>query len=184
MILWVTGGGLFKAKRPSFALASGFSRTLNLEQPSNSMFLLDFDVETENIPDCANNIVAVLHQALCSSKPEFEYLQHKGALYSSRFVPEESMNKRFRRGQNSETVTLSLDEARYCRLNIKSPGQLDSLCFDQFLRKDTDIQPGYVEVKVQSIGLNAKVCLYLKIHRNIFLCRFSFFLLVSLFLHQ
>ena len=157
-LVWVSGGGLFKAERPSFSLVHGFARSVMLEQPSLKMFLIDFDVTSETHSSSVANTLTVLHQGIHSSKPEFEYLQHDSVLYSSRFVPEESKNKRFRQGQNAETVDTALQNAGNCQLNIKSPGQLDSLHFTQRSDGNDVLQPGYVEVRVQAVGLNAKVC--------------------------
>ncbi|QKX55823.1 uncharacterized protein TRUGW13939_02921 [Talaromyces rugulosus] len=156
IIVWLTGGALFKAKNPSFGLTSGFARTLKLEQPSTNMFLIDFDMEIESLDTCAANTISVIHQGIHATKPEFEFLQHDGVLYSCRFVPDESMNERFRRGQNADTVAIPLNEAGHCQLDIQRPGQLDSLHFKQFISKDSQVAPGYVEVKVQAVGLNAK----------------------------
>ncbi|EHL02619.1 putative Lovastatin nonaketide synthase [Glarea lozoyensis 74030] len=156
ILVWVTGGGLFEAAKPSFSLVGGLARSLMLEQPSLKMYTVDLDTMDADFTSSSQNIVNVLRQAVFSSRPEFEYLQHKGALYSSRFVPEESMNKRFRRGQNGETRSTKLKDAGNCQLNIGSAGQLDSLRFDQRAPSDPLLQPGFVEVQVKVVGMNAK----------------------------
>ncbi|KAG9237170.1 reducing type I polyketide synthase 10 [Amylocarpus encephaloides] len=156
ILVWITGGSLFKSKRPSFSLVGGLARSLMLEQPSLKMYTVDLDDLINNLNSSVGNIMAVLRQAISSPKPEFEYYQHDGALYSSRFVPEESRNKRFRRGQNSDTVPMALEDAGHCQLSIQSAGQLDSLHFDQRPQTIAAPKPGYVEVRVQSVGLNAK----------------------------
>jgi len=155
ILVWITGGALFKSKRPSFSLVGGLARSLMLEQPSLKFYTVDLD----DLDDCVSstaNIMSVLKQAIHNPKPELEYLQHEKTLYSSRFVPEQSSNKRFRRGQNGETVPMSLKEAGHCELGIKRTGQLDSLHFNQRSQRTTTVDPGYVEVQVKAIGLNAK----------------------------
>jgi acyl transferase domain-containing protein/NADPH:quinone reductase-like Zn-dependent oxidoreductase len=156
ILIWVTGGGLFEAEKPSFSLVGGLARSLMLEQPSLKMYTVDLDNMDGHFTASSQNIIHVLRQALYSSKPEFEYLQHKGALYSSRFVPEESMNKRFRRGQHGETRSTKLKDAGNCQLNIESAGQLDSLRFDQRSPTESVMQPSFVEVQVKVVGMNAK----------------------------
>ncbi|MCJ1246453.1 hypothetical protein MMC30_003660 [Trapelia coarctata] len=156
LLVWITGGGLLRAKRPSFSLVLGLARSLMLEQPSLKMFVVDLDEVNTGLAISRDNIMAVLSQAMHSMKPEFEYLQHEGILYSSRFIPDESMSKRFRQGQNAETVSMSLKDAERCQLGIKRTGHLDTLHFDQRIEKQAPLQPDHVEVQVQVVGLNAK----------------------------
>jgi acyl transferase domain-containing protein/NADPH:quinone reductase-like Zn-dependent oxidoreductase len=155
-LIWITGGGHFKAKRPSFSLIGGLARSLMLEQPSLKMYTVDLDNLIDDFASSTSNIIRVLQQALFSLKPEFEYSQHKGVMYSSRFVPEDSMNKRFRSAQNAESRLMKLRDVGRCQLGIKSAGQLDSLYFDQEVLEEPLIKPGFVEVQVKAVGLNAK----------------------------
>ncbi|KAH8647580.1 ketoacyl-synt-domain-containing protein [Tricladium varicosporioides] len=155
-LIWITGGSLFKSERPSFSIVCGLARSIMLEQPSLKMFVVDLEDATNNPTVSAGNIMSVLDQALHSSKPEFEYIQHNGVLYSSRFIPEEAMNKRFRQGQNSEAVLTPLRDASQFQLSIRSAGQLDSLHFIQSPPNNALLESGFVEVRVQAVGLNAK----------------------------
>jgi acyl transferase domain-containing protein/NADPH:quinone reductase-like Zn-dependent oxidoreductase len=155
-LVWITGGAHFKAKRPSFSLISGLARSLMLEQPSLKMYTVDLDNLMSDFSSSSANIIRVLQQALFSPKPEFEYSQYSGVMYSSRFVPEDSMNKRFRNAQNAETRSTKLLDVGHCQLSIKSAGQLDSIHFEQQILEDPTVAPGFVEVQVKAVGLNAK----------------------------
>ena len=155
ILLWVTGGGLFKAQRPEFALVLGLARSIMLERPSLKMPVLDVDRYSERPVTTSNNILKVLRQTMHSRKPDLEFRQHDGVLYSSRFVPAASLNKRFRQVQDGETVQTSVTGADTYKLAIKHVGKLESL---YFVKHDpVEVQPGYLQVKVKSVGLNAKV---------------------------
>lgn len=158
VLLWITGGGLYKAERPEFALILGLARSLMLERPSQKIAVLDLDNHMIDATTSSEHVVSVLHEAMYSSKPDFEYRQHDGVLYNSRFVPDLSLNKRFRQAQDAEAVTLPVSEAGNCQLALKRVGQTNTLHFKQ-VRDDTELQPGYLEVQVKAVGINAKVSL-------------------------
>lgn len=156
-LLWITGGGLLKGSRPDFALVNGLSRSMMLEQPSLKFFTLDIDNLTSKFEESAQNVLSVLKQAIEDPVPDFELMQHDGALHVSRFVPEETMNRTFRQKQGSETVSMPLKEAKPCKLSIESVGQFDSIYFTRQVPDKDTLKPGFVEVDVKSVGLNAKV---------------------------
>ncbi|KAI9742877.1 MAG: hypothetical protein M1818_003606 [Claussenomyces sp. TS43310] len=153
--LWITGGRLFKAQRPEFALVLGLARSLMLERPSLKMPVLDLDNGLTGAAASSKHVIAVLHQAMHSNKPDFEYRQYDGILYNSRFVPDVSLNRRFRQVQDAEVIELPVADAGNCSLAMKNAGQIDSLRFEE-AEKRTAIKPGYVEVQVKAVGINAK----------------------------
>lgn len=155
-ILWITGGGTFSARRPDFSLVLGLSRSLTLEQPSLKFFIFDID-DSEDVHSASRNALFILHQGLHDPAPEFEYVQHKGTLHASRFVPDESMNKSFLEKQRSEIATVPLQDAGRCQLSIEEPGQFDTLRFLQSSARVEDLKPGTVEVQVKCTSINAKV---------------------------
>ena len=159
LILWITGGGLLNAQRPEFALVLGLSRALLLEQPSLKFLVLDIEPIESDWESTLENALYLLNRATVDPKVEYELLQHNGVLYSSRFVPEKAMNKRFCERRNADSVQLSLGDASYCQLSIQTPGKLDTLHFVQQTFDPNTIMPDYVEVTVKCIGLNAKVSL-------------------------
>lgn len=72
-------------------------------------------------------------------------------------VPEGVLNQTFRTKQGKLPINCTLKEAQPARLTIGTVGQFDTLCFKRETFCDSEIQPGYVEVEVKSVGLNAKV---------------------------
>ncbi|KAF4632579.1 hypothetical protein G7Y89_g5546 [Cudoniella acicularis] len=75
VLFWITGGTLFKAKRPDFSLVLGLSRFLMLERPSLKMPVLDLDIENIATAVSSTQVISILHQVMYSTKPDFEYRQ-------------------------------------------------------------------------------------------------------------
>lgn len=158
ILLWMTGGGLLKAKRPDFSLVFGLSRALMLEQPSLKFLVLDIDSGSpEEIAASKANVPLILNQVLRSKMPNFEYLQYNGVLYISRFIPDEAMNKTFQQKIDDEAAIVPLHSAGSCELKMKRVGQMDTLHFVQTTRTSKPLLPEYLEVHVKCVGLNAKV---------------------------
>lgn len=155
-LLWVTGGGLLKAMRPDFALVSGLSRALMLEQLSLKFVVFDTDETTSNPELTASNIVSALDQMINNSAPDFEFIQHEGVVHISRFVPEEAKNQTFRQKLGTQMVSARFEDAKPCQLSIEAIGQLESIYFRMVEPNEMDLEPSFVEVNVKALGLNAK----------------------------
>ena len=155
-ILWLMSAGTFEAQQPQFSLVSGLSRTLMMEQPALGFWVFDIGQDTSD-PSILAHVCFILIQDKDDANRDFEYVQHAGALYISRFVPCDVMNTYFRQQQNSEARAQSLREAGRCRLSIGQIGSLDTIHFVESWRSDNEIPPNYVEVELKAAGINAKV---------------------------
>ncbi|MCJ1311389.1 hypothetical protein MMC25_005060 [Agyrium rufum] len=155
-VIWLTGGGALTGKRPNFALVSGLSRALMLEQPSLRFFTIDIDHPSSGKESIIQNLISVVEEALRSEILDFEFVQHKDVLHISRFVPEENMNAVFRQKQGSESTPKRLEEAKPCRLTIETVGQLDTITFTQQPEHPSTMPATFVEVDIKAVGLNAK----------------------------
>lgn len=128
-----------------------------LEQPSLKFLVLDIENFLSEWEPAIYNSLYILQQAMHNRKSEAEFLQHNGVLYISRFVAEKSLNRQFQEKQNAKVVLTPLKGAGRCRLSIKDVGQADTIFFAQDApRKDT-LRPGFLEIHVKCVGLNAKV---------------------------
>lgn len=154
VLLWITGGGLYKARHPEFGLVLGLARSLMLERPSLRVPVLDIDDQEDLKSTCAN-IAQVLRRAVYAENPDLEYRQYRGVLYNSRFIQDIALNARFRKIQSTEAEETSITGADSFKLAIKHIGRLDSLCFE--IKDQTKLKPGYIEVQVKVVGVNAKV---------------------------
>ncbi|KAL9110821.1 MAG: hypothetical protein Q9227_004621 [Pyrenula ochraceoflavens] len=156
IILWISAGNLFRAERPDFSIVQGLARALVLEQPSLKFLLLSISESEVRSPETLYNINFILRQALGSSDTDTEYIQNGGVLYSSRFIPAESLNKEFQAKQGTAVMPMTLEDAGRVDLHVKETGHLDSIYFQQNDSRPAGLGKDDVEVKVMSIGLNAK----------------------------
>ena len=155
ILLWITGGALFKAQRPLFSLVLGLSRSMMLERPSLKMPVLDLDNISSAWNLSSESVIFILRQAMHKAKPDYEYRQYNGTLYNSRFIPDLSINKQFRHSQNAEIIFTSIKEAGHCQLSMRSVGQIDTIHFEQ--QQNLELLPQCVKIQVKSVGINAKV---------------------------
>lgn len=156
-ILWITGGGQLDALRPELAMVSGFSRSLILEQPALRFFTFDIDDPEANQGKSVANILATIEELHSNNIPDSETIEKEGIAYTSRFVPEEEMNEKFRLKQAGKATLKLLGQTKPARLTIKSLGQFDTLAFKQDAPNLSELKADLVEVNVKSVGLNAKV---------------------------
>lgn len=159
ILLWITGGNLYKAERPEFAPVFGLSRSVMLELPSINFIVLDVDTTQQELKAAERNILLLLQQAMYSSKMDLEYLQYNGILHVSRIIPDLCMNRRFRNKQHEEAVNLPLQDVGNCQLSIKHVGQMDTIHFVTKANQDSLLESDFVEVQAKVLGLNAKVCI-------------------------
>ncbi|KAK0615695.1 hypothetical protein B0T17DRAFT_656801 [Bombardia bombarda] len=152
-IVWVTSGNTLEGGHPDFALVSGLARSLVLEQPSLKFYTYDIDKPQEDVDVTAERLVNVLNQK--SKVSDLEFVQHKGVVHISRFIPDDGINTTFRAKQGLETIVSKLSDAGDVRLSIQHPGQFDTLYFKQ-QEPPTTIAPTHIRIKVASVGMNAK----------------------------
>ena len=84
-------------------------------------------------------------------------MEKHGIPFTQRFVPEEGLNQTFREKLGNHPATKKLGHSRPAKLSVQSVGQFDTLAFAPVTTSEAEIQAGFVEVEVKSIGLNAKV---------------------------
>ena len=156
-ILWVHGGGNMDAERPDFAMVTGFSRSLVLEQPSLRFFTHDIDDPDADPEASIINIFSTLDDVHSDDCLDLEVVEKHGVPFTQRFVPEESLNETFRNRLGNRFTIDKLGENKPVRLTIQNIGQLDTLAFKPETTGDDEIKAGFVEVDVKSVGLNAKV---------------------------
>jgi len=156
-ILWVHGGNNMDAERPFQAMVTGFARSLVLEQPSLRFFTHDIDNPDANTETSISNIFDTLDDVHDENCLDLEVVEKCGVPFTQRFVPEEGLNETFRQKQGNRFAVKRLGDSKPARLTIQSMGQFDTLAFAPELNSEDEIKPGFVEVDVKSVGLNAKV---------------------------
>ncbi|KAI2627609.1 polyketide synthase-like protein [Hypoxylon sp. NC1633] len=159
-ILWLTGADMLGASNPDLALSGGLARTLALEQPSTRFTILDIG----HVDDSASYLRSTCDNVLKALTPyhdldDKEFIQHNGLLYISRFGPESNLNAVFRsRLENGPESRQScqLAGAGRAHLAIDKVGLTDTIYFQQECAPNTIPPPGYIDVSVKAVSLNAK----------------------------
>ncbi|PWY86696.1 polyketide synthase [Aspergillus heteromorphus CBS 117.55] len=156
IILWISNGDCLGGRRPESSPVLGLSRCLMLGQPSLQFAVLNVnDIAGASSGRISSNAVKILNQLLCHDRPEFEFCQREGMAHVPRWEPDESLNAKFRLKLSEETIEERLRDAGSCQLNIKNPGQMDTIHFVP-TESSGKISAGDVEIDVKSVGMNAK----------------------------
>ena len=159
-LLWITGGSLLSRTQPEFAIASGLSRVVMLEEPALKFLTLDVDREavTSQCDRTVSNILVVLEQGLRGrQRSDFEFIQdEQGTLHISRFAPERILNPKFRQKQGLEFVSMPLEELKPCQFMLEKSQQLDSAFFKGTKADNSKLREGWIEIDILSVDLESQ----------------------------
>ncbi|TVY75806.1 Reducing polyketide synthase DEP5 [Lachnellula suecica] len=162
-LIWIIGANMSGVPNPDLAMVHGLSRALMLEQPSLRFSVLDIGPTGTALPDIKDtcqNVASILFSS--GDKDDKEFLQVNGLLHISRFVPDHQLNSLFRRRLGTQTPPsqwkrdISLIKASPARFSVAQVGITDSIHFQQICEPLTSPPPGYIDVDVKAVSLNAK----------------------------
>lgn len=161
-LLWITGANVLDISgqaNPNLTLASGLSRTLMLEQPSLRFSVVDIGPAhhfKQNIPLACESIISAL--VPLNDVDDKEFIYSNGLLYISRFGPDPALNQRFRRrlGMDDQLHRTTLSNAGLARFSIDKVGHSDTIYFQQLREPFTEPPPGFVDIAIRAVSLNAK----------------------------
>ncbi|KAF4611348.1 hypothetical protein G7Y89_g15665 [Cudoniella acicularis] len=162
-LLWLIGANMLDEPDPSLTMAHGLSRALMLEQPSLRFSALDLGpvgLALSNIESTCQIVKGVLHSF--GDKDDKEYSQLNGLLYISRFVPDHRLNSLFRRRLGTQELPSQwkreepLIKVSPARLSVAQVGITDSIHFQQICEPPTSLPPGFIDVDIKAVSLNAK----------------------------
>lgn len=158
-LLWMNGAGMIRGDKPDLTLANGLSRALMLEQPALRFAVLDAgDCVNISPAECkilCKHVVNVLEETDTPADKEFVY--EAGLVHISRFVPDDGINNVWNQRRGRKPRTMTLEKASPARLAITKPGAMDTIFFQQESEPESHPPPGYVDVDVRAVSLNAKV---------------------------
>ncbi|KAL4912943.1 polyketide synthase [Aspergillus aurantiobrunneus] len=152
-LVWVTSGNLLEGTKPEFALAYGLSRSIMMEQPSLQFYVFDIDDIEDQPARTARNLASVI--GLNAPIVDYEFIQKKGVVHVSRFVPDDHLNSTFRQKQGDEILELPVEAAKPAQLTVGEVGNFDTLHFIQY-SVPAVLEPTSVQVGLRTVGLNAK----------------------------
>ena len=157
-LLWMTAGGLFTAERPTLAIASGLSRALMLEQPSLKFIVFDVDrFDSTHDQTLWTNILHALQQAIVAEQPETEFLQERGLLHISRFIPDGRLNDEFHAKEFQIPNVRPLAECKDLSITMENTSDPESVMFKE-VGYSEELSPAEVDLEVEYAGLLPEVC--------------------------
>lgn len=162
-LLWVTRGGGRLPPSPHYGMVQGLCRVSLQENHNVSLVTLALEVSPHSSPgQYAAQIFKVsmmTASGLSTGEFEPEYLVIDGLLYINRVVPAKNLNDHVLSRTSKSICFQAFGAGPPLKLNIRSPGLLDSLEFVEDESFDKPILPSEVEVEVRAIGVNFKECL-------------------------
>ncbi|RAH80851.1 polyketide synthase [Aspergillus japonicus CBS 114.51] len=154
--LWVTRGAAMDSENPWKALHLGLLRTLRNENPGSRLVSLDLDPRSEPwTAESCNAIANVLSASLLGSsqEKEFDYAERDGVVFVPRMFSDPTPTDK----KDSVVMERFQDEKQLFRLDVQTPGLLDSLHFRMDLADavgTNEPSNDWVEIQPKAFGLN------------------------------
>ncbi|KAE8386150.1 hypothetical protein BDV23DRAFT_187535 [Aspergillus alliaceus] len=163
-ILWVVRGGNISVPNPDANFITGFARTIRSENPDKLVGVLDLSDAQFACPYASANQVIKVFEALFTEKSvktgasDVEFAECDGRIFIPRLVEDSQAKERI-----SYTLSRTACEYReFCnsrrplKIEVSTPGLLDSIRFVDDHRLQAQLAPDCVEIQVQASGLNFK----------------------------
>ncbi|KAI0126592.1 putative polyketide synthase [Xylariales sp. AK1849] len=158
-VLWVTSGA--HDKSPDTALVTGLARTLRNENAGLKLVTLDLDPETiQDSSESAGSILRVLNSRFgcVSYSSDTEFVERDGQIKIPRLAEYTDLNDLLGSDLTDTPRHPHLEPFqqlnRPLRLEVGTPGLIDSLQFADHPNFSGLLGPDSVEFKVKAIGLN------------------------------
>ena len=155
VLLWVSRGGGKHPHQPGFQMIDGFARSFRLE--AASLKLVHLALEPSNIltADQAGKIFQVLNATNESDSYEHEVTEKDGFLHVQRAVPQPALRQDFlQRRRPQRTIQRHITADSNVRLDIGTPGQLDTLAFTAAAEPSGSLAFDEVEILVKAVGIS------------------------------
>ena len=158
-VLWVVRGAYDKSANPEANMITGLSRTIRSET-AMKFATLDLDAESQlSELDTADAIMKVFRSVFgsgASATGELEFMERAGAFFTPRIVHDPTMNEYVHKLTNPSVLepTTFGEEGRALRMEIPTPGSLDTLHFVDDSTVDQPLEDDEIEIEVKAIGLN------------------------------
>jgi NADPH:quinone reductase-like Zn-dependent oxidoreductase/malonyl CoA-acyl carrier protein transacylase len=158
-VLWVVRGAYVRSANPEANMVTGLSRTIRSET-ALKFATLDLDAEAPlSESDTTKAIFKVFAAAFgpdSSTTSELEFTERQGAFFTPRIVHDHEMNAFVNKQTNPSTLepTPFAQEGRHMRMDVTTPGALDTIHFVDDTGADDPLSSSDVEIEVKAIGLN------------------------------
>ncbi|KAL8722892.1 MAG: hypothetical protein Q9181_007402 [Wetmoreana brouardii] len=160
-VLWVTKGGTMDVHLADAGLITGLARTARLENPALRLITYDMDSKETSPEQTADSISFVLEKSF-SERPngdnieDDEFAQRSGQIYVPRVVEDQSLQLRLSSQSSEPQVEPQkfLQPGRSLRLEVATPGLLDSLRFVEDTTAMAPLAPHELRMQPRAYGVN------------------------------
>ena len=158
-VLWLTQGGGASSSNPHAELVTGFARTMRAENPALKFVTLSFEA-AENVALACDTTIKLFEAVFAQDDKRIfdnSFYSSNGNIYISRIVEANYMNTAIATKMGSprpQPTSFGMDPDRRLKMQLGSPGLLDTIQFDDDLVYDEPLREGQIEFKVKASGLN------------------------------
>jgi NADPH:quinone reductase-like Zn-dependent oxidoreductase len=166
-ILWVTRGAAIEGAKPDLNMMSGLMRTLRLELGGNTLITLDLDAgkaeQVSGLSDTDIDTIGRVFRAnfapgihLSNAELEIEYAERGGVIMVGRIVADTAttLDVASRIHNLEPAPDTIIQPGRPLKLEIETPGLLDSLYWDDDKRIAGEPQGDEVDIEVKATAVN------------------------------
>ncbi|PKY05111.1 KR-domain-containing protein [Aspergillus campestris IBT 28561] len=154
-LLWVDGGGGHQPN-PKFRLIDGLFRVISDENQNTRLTILSLEPistaehQAEQILKIVTSIMGDMDKHLDTEYVEIDGMLHVGRLVHASSLNQEVATKKL--PQQTETRTFGGDLP--LRLEVGTPGLLNTLHFVEDKRMQAPLKPNEIEIRSKAVGLN------------------------------
>ena len=162
-LLWISEGASGTSKSPDRALFHGLARTLRSKNESHTLITADFArIDRQEPKDAANHVICLFEFLFRNpDSRECEFWFEDGCWQIKRVIGVPEVNRLIHDSVSGDAAQLQKIEkqpfyqtGRSLKLNIKTPGLLDTLVFEDDTRLAEHLASHDAEVEVKASGVN------------------------------
>ncbi|KAH6609746.1 putative polyketide synthase [Trichoderma cornu-damae] len=153
-LLWATSTGIDDELYPHYGVIQGFLRTIRAEQPHSDLVSVAIEGQAD-IAACARYISTVFHATFESSlSEEVEYIVRDGQIMVGRASVDGPGNTSLQALLYPQLQHLAWKDSPALRLDVGTPGALDSLRLVYDAAHESPLGPEEIEIEAFAWGLN------------------------------
>ncbi|KAI1382727.1 putative polyketide synthase [Hypoxylon trugodes] len=166
-ILWITSTDYSRQGHspiPLSGASNGFLRAIRTEYSGKRIVSLSLEGDNEvcSAQEAAVYITQAFTSGFTAAKPEVEYVVKNGVFYTGRLISETTLDEKLVVNGNNESSnagpklvrTEELSSGPALKVEIESPGSLETLRLIQDDSFDGNLSPGEVEIQAKVWGLS------------------------------
>ena len=159
-VLWVTAGGTMDVGYAEASLMTGLARSARSDNEALHLVTLDLDPCQKSAEDTARIIVDTLQASfnarVGAESREFEYAERDCRIYVPRLVEDQTLQTYLTASTTQPETELQpfFQQDRYLRLEVESPGLLDSMRFIEDETPRKFLGPNELRMDLRASGVN------------------------------